>query len=71
MFPVLALIRLFKNFLLQGGMLKAKSDLALCPAWLNVLLITLHDIERITLFRINKVAGLSVFCLCKKKGIDD
>jgi hypothetical protein len=32
-------------------------------AFVNQALTSLHDVERIGLFRVNRLAGLSVFCL--------
>jgi predicted RNA methylase len=66
LFPVVAVIRLFGRALLKIGKKEARSDLKPCPVLLNTFLVLLHDFERITLFRINKIFGLSVFCLCRK-----
>lgn len=62
LFPLIAAIRFISKH--SGG--EAKSDLKPAPGWLNAILIAIHDLERYTLFPINKLAGLSVFCLCKK-----
>lgn len=62
LFPAVAAIRLAKN----AKNAPAKSELKSYPGWLNKALIGIHDIERQSLFRINKLAGLSVFCLCTK-----
>ena len=70
LFPALAAIRLSKKMLFNRGALEARSELKIYPDWLNSTLITLHDIERRTLFRINKLFGLSVFCLCRKSSAD-
>ncbi len=59
LFPVIAVIRLMKR-----GSVKPKSDLKICSDALNKTLITIHDIERKTIFPFNKQFGLSVFCLC-------
>ena len=64
--PVIASIRLVKKMMLDRSGLKAKSDLKVYPDWLNNTLISIHDIERRTLFDLNKSFGLSVFCLCRK-----
>jgi SAM-dependent methyltransferase len=66
LFPVVAGIRLLKKFLLGCGVLKAKSELKVYPAWLNKTLVAIHDLERNTLFGINKFFGLSLFVLCRK-----
>lgn len=66
LFPALAAIRLSKKILVNRGALEAQSELKLYPDWLNHALISVHDIERRTLFGFNKLFGLSVFCLCRK-----
>lgn len=66
LFPVVAVMRLVKNRLLNRGKIEAKSELAVCPPWLNKALVLTHDIERFTLFPWNKLAGLSIFCLCRR-----
>ena len=66
LFPLTAAQRLAKRVLFERGRIKARSELKLFPRWLNQSLIGIHDIERHTLFKINKLAGLSLFCLCKK-----
>ncbi|MGH1455449.1 MAG: class I SAM-dependent methyltransferase [Alphaproteobacteria bacterium] len=67
LFPAVAAIRLTKKALVEKGTLDAKSELKLYPDWLNSALIGVHNIERKTLFKFNKLCGLSVFCLCEKK----
>lgn len=62
LFPAIAAIRTLK----RARHAPAKSDLKPCPAWLNRALIFIHDFERKTLFPLNKLAGLSVFCLCRR-----
>lgn len=69
LFPAVAAVRLVKKALIKNGALEAKSELKLYPKWLNRALIGVHDIERRSLFKINKVFGLSVFCLCEKSGL--
>ncbi len=66
LFPAVALIRLVKGVFYKQGTMKAKSEMAVAPDWLNKALIFVHDLERPTLFKINRLAGLSVFCLCRK-----
>jgi Methyltransferase domain len=66
LFVFVAAARLMKNALSPGGKPAAASDLRLYPDWLNAVLIGVHDIERRTLFRFNRLFGLSVFCLCRK-----
>jgi SAM-dependent methyltransferase len=66
LFPVMAAARLAKRCLLNHGKAKPKSDLRVYPDWLNRSLIALHDVERGTFFDVNRIFGLSVFCLCRK-----
>jgi hypothetical protein len=47
-------------------MLAARSELKPFPKWLNNMLIAIHDAERRCVFDLNKLFGLSVFCLCRK-----
>lgn len=65
LFPVAAALRLVDRLRLARGA-EAKSQLAPAPAWLNRLLIAVHAVEARTLFRVNRVAGLSVVCLLRK-----
>jgi SAM-dependent methyltransferase len=65
--PVVAAIRLAKRALLKQGKLEPRSEMSLMPRPVNALLTLIHDIERLTLFRVNGVAGLSLLCLCRKK----
>lgn len=66
LFPVVCAIRFVKTQLLNKGKIEAHSELKVYPDTINCALIAAHDIERWTIFDFNKVAGLSVFCLCKK-----
>lgn len=66
LFPVIALIRLSKKILLKAGKLSAKSDLSIPNNFINKLLVFIHALELRTLFSVNRVAGLSAFCLAKK-----
>jgi SAM-dependent methyltransferase len=66
LFPAAAMMRLYKSLLLQRGAIPARSELKRYPDWLNRSLTVIHDIERGTIFRFNKLFGLSVFCLCRK-----
>ena len=66
LFPAVAAVRLVKNKLLHQGRVEAKSELSLYPSWLSKALIAVHDVERHTLFPVNRLAGLSLFCLCRK-----
>ena len=65
LFPAVAAVRLTKRALFDQD-LEAKSELKIYPDWLNKTLVAIHDVERMSLFNINKLLGLSVFCLCEK-----
>lgn len=66
LFPAALMIRLAKNMSRKRGLIKAQSELSICPEWLNTLLIAIHHVELKTVFRINKLLGVSIFCLCRK-----
>ena len=65
--PVVALIRRMDRRSLEAGGKRAESMLKNYPEPLNRLLVLIHDFERATAFRFNKLAGLSIFCLSEKK----
>jgi len=65
LFPLAALQRLADRMMTSSAR-EAKSQLAPAPAWLNAFLIILHDIERNIIFPINKLAGVTAFCLAEK-----
>ena len=67
LFPFVIIIRFVKKTLVKQGALKEKSELKLYPAWFNSFLVFMHKIERHTIFKFNKLFGLSVFCICEKK----
>lgn len=67
LFSAVAAIRIPRRILFEKGCIEGKSELKLYPNWLNKTLIGIHDIERETLFHVNKFFGLSVFALCGKK----
>lgn len=62
-FPIAACMRIFSRMRKNDAV---KSDLVSVPSWLNIFLTGIHVLETETLFRINKLCGLSVFCLAKK-----
>ncbi|AMK77233.1 MULTISPECIES: methyltransferase domain-containing protein [Methylomonas] len=66
LFPVVAVIRLIKRALLNAGQLSAKSDLTKSNNFVNFLLIAVHVIELKVLFSVNRIVGLTAFCLAKK-----
>ena len=65
LFPLVALMRLHDRWRLAAGRMP-KSALTRHSVWVNDLLRRLHYLEQVTLFRINRVAGVSVFCLARK-----
>lgn len=67
LFPAAAAIRLYGARRLKKEGFAPKSDLRKAPALLNRALILLHVLERLTLFRFNVFAGLTVFCLARRK----
>ncbi len=67
LFPLAAVLRVAKNALRKRGQGEVRSELKVAPAWLNNILILIHAVERRTIFRINRCAGLTLFCLCRKK----
>jgi len=64
LFPLVAFARVLKRSRNDAP----KSELQVYPHWLNATLISIHDLERVSLFRLNRAFGLSVFCLCRGKG---
>ncbi|MCK5003109.1 MAG: class I SAM-dependent methyltransferase [Gammaproteobacteria bacterium] len=61
--PLVALSRLWNRFRVQSGTLSEKSDLRIYPDLINSSLTLIHDIERKTLFPINRWGGLTIFSL--------
>jgi SAM-dependent methyltransferase len=67
LFPVAAAIRLYAARRLKKQGPAPESDLRKAPALLNWALTLVNDVERVTLFRFNIFAGLTVFCLARRK----
>src|SRR5690348_13592514 len=67
LFPALCTIRLAGRLRLAYSSLEPRSDLRIHSDWMNGFLLAIHDLERHTLFRFNRLAGLTVFCLAKQK----
>jgi SAM-dependent methyltransferase len=65
LFPGVAVIRWLTSRRFEAGKIEAKSALRKYPRPVNQALILLHDIERNTLFRFNRLAGLTLFCLAQ------
>lgn len=66
LFPFVCIIRFVKTQFLNKGKMRARSELKRYPKVVNKALIAVHDLERVTIFDFNTLAGLSVFCLCRK-----
>lgn len=64
LFPAVAAMRIADRAL--RGDKEPESAMKSAPAWLTKTLIAIHDIERATLFPVNRVAGVTVFCLAEK-----
>lgn len=67
LFPIAAAIRLYAAWRLKKRGAAPQSDLRRTSALVDKLLTLAHDLERVTLFRFNKIAGLTVFCLARRK----
>ena len=48
---------------LRAGKTEAKSQLKIASSFVNDTLVRIHDVERVVLFPINRLAGLTAFCL--------
>ena len=66
LFPVVAAIRLWDRLQLRTGKSGVSSHLRPESSFVNTTLVHIHDVERATLFTINRLAGLTVFCLAKR-----
>jgi Methyltransferase domain len=64
--PAVAAMRLADRQRLNAGQIEAKSALRLYPAPVNRLLTLIHDLERAILFPLNRLGGLSIFCLARR-----
>lgn len=64
--PAAAAMRLLDRHRLKAGQIEAKSALRSYPPAVNRLLTRIHDVERLTLFPFNRLAGLSIFCLARR-----
>lgn len=67
LFPAVAAMRLADRALSAGKQPQA-SALKPAPEWLAKTLVAVHDIERATLFPVNRLAGVTAFCLAEKTG---
>lgn len=67
LFPAICAMRLAGRLKLAYSSLEPRSDLRVHSDWMNGFLLAVHELERHTLFRFNRLAGLTVFCLAKRK----
>ncbi len=66
LFPVVAAMRLRDRLRLNAGEIAAESQLRPYPAVVNRVLAGIHDVELVTLFPVNRLAGLTAFCLAAR-----
>jgi SAM-dependent methyltransferase len=67
LFPAICAIRLWGRLQLASADFKPRSDLRLHSPLVNGLLTAIHQLERHTLFHVNRLAGLTLFCLAQRK----
>ncbi len=67
LFPAAAAARLAGNTFRDRNA-SPQSHLKTVPDWLNRSLTAIHDLERMTLFPFNRLAGVTAFCLAEKPG---
>ena len=67
LFPAVAALRLVGRAL-GNDKHATRSALKTAPSWLNKALVGVHDLERVAMFPFNKVGGVTVMCLARKKG---
>ncbi|MFZ5616804.1 MAG: class I SAM-dependent methyltransferase [Pseudomonadota bacterium] len=65
LFPAVAAMRIADRVLKGGGEAK-ESAMRAAPDWLTKTLVAIHDVERATLFPLNRLAGVTAFCLAEK-----
>lgn len=65
LFPAVAAMRMADRAF-KGDEPADGSALKAAPGWLNKTLVAIHDLERATLFPLNKIAGVTAFCLAQK-----
>ena len=67
LFPAVAALRLANARKLRNSTAEPKSSLKSHGKMLNSMLTRIHDLERHLLFPINKIAGLSLFCIARPR----
>ncbi len=65
LFPAVAAMRIADRAF-NAEMAATGSALKAAPGWLTRTLVAVHDIERMTLFPLNRLAGVTAFCLADK-----
>lgn len=65
LFPLVSLMRTIDRLRLRTGKTEAKSQLKPASPYVNEALVRLHDVERRSLFGVNRLAGLTAFCLAQ------
>jgi Methyltransferase domain len=66
LFPLVLLMRLYDRWRLRDGKVEPRSALTRQPPLANAVLTWLHSLERMSLLRFNRLAGLSVLCLARR-----
>ena len=67
LFPVVAALRWNDRRRMDRGQIEPKSAIKKYPATVNRVLTLVHDLERIVLFPFNRLAGLTVICLARRR----
>ena len=67
LFPLIAAVRILQRITGSVSSHKAKSTLKDYPRWVNSVLTQIHAFDRRFLLPVNRLFGLSVFCLCVKE----
>lgn len=65
LFPAVAAMRIADRAF-KGDRTESESALKPAPGWLTKTLVAVHDVERATLFPLNRLAGVTAFCLAEK-----
>lgn len=65
LFPAVAAMRIAGRTF-TGEREAKESALKPAPAWLSKALVAIHDVERAALFPLNRLAGVTAFCLAEK-----
>ena len=67
LFPIAAVKRLLERWLPGRQGVQPRSALAVQPKAINAILIKLHELERAVVFPFNRFAGLTVFCVVRRR----